>query len=73
VQTPAVAPATIDYDGRNWQQSGEPVSIDVVTTGKIINGLIIYRGQNDKPPYSALYIETSPNSGKFYKYVPAVN
>ena len=71
VQVSAVPPDTISFGGQNWRLAGGPMSAAVVTTGEHVDGQIVYAGQNAKPPYKVLYIETSPNSGKFYKYVPS--
>ena len=47
------------------------MQVNVVTTGQLTDDHVIYRKQDDQPPYKALYIESTPNSGQFYKYVPA--
>ena len=68
---PAGLPATISFGGRTWQFSGGPVTVNVVTTGQLTDDHPIYRKQGDQPPFKVLYIESVPNSGKFYTYIPA--
>jgi len=68
---PAGLPQTIAFGGSTWQFSEGPVQVNVVTTGQFTDNHIIYRKQGDQPPYKALYLESAPNSGQFYKYVPA--
>jgi hypothetical protein len=68
---PAGLPSTITFGGRTWRYSGGPVQINVITTGQLTGNLVIYRKQGEQPPYKALYLESAPNSGEFYKYVPA--
>ena len=68
---PRGLPATVSFGGKSWRFSGGPIGVEVVTTGQYTDDQVIYRKQGDQPPYDALYIESAPNSGKFYKYVPA--
>ena len=46
------------------------MQVNVITTGQLTGNLVIYRKQGEEPPYKALYLESVPNSGNFYKYVP---
>ena len=68
---PAGLPSSISFGGKVWRFSGGPVQVNVITTGQLTGNLVIYRKQGEQPPYKALYLESVPNSGNFYKYVPA--
>jgi hypothetical protein len=68
---PKGLPQSFAFEGQTWQFSSGPVQIEVLTTGEYADNHIIYSKQNDKPPYDALYLESKPNSGRFYKYIPA--
>lgn len=69
-EAPNGLPESFIFEGRSWQFAEGPVQVDVLTTGALTDGRVIYRRQNDNPPYDALYIETAPNSGQFYMYHP---
>jgi hypothetical protein len=68
---PSGLPASFDYQGRTYQFSNGPVDVTVLTTGQYTDSHIIYHVSGDTPPYEALYLELTANSGKFYKYTPA--
>ncbi len=68
---PAGLPTTFDFQGQTYQFSGGPVTVNVLTTGQYADNHIIYRRSGDNPPYKTLYVESAPNSNKFYKYTPA--
>ena len=68
---PADLPQSFTFDGQTWTVAGGPVTLDVQTTGELTGDYIIYVKPGAVPPYKALYLETKPNSGQFYKYVPA--
>ena len=68
---PAGLPSSISFGGKVWRFSGGPVQVNVITTGQLTGNLVIYRKQGEQPPYKALYLESAPNSGNFYKYTPA--
>ncbi|MHB1001517.1 MAG: hypothetical protein ACYC27_19935 [Armatimonadota bacterium] len=67
-QTDIGMPESFTFQGKQWQLADGPLKVDVVTTGEITGDYIIYRKQNDSSPYDALYLETQPNSGEFYRY-----
>lgn len=70
--SPSGPQTSFTFGGKTWQLSGSnPVQINVETTGQYTDGSIIYHRAGEQPPYSALYIETAPNSGEFYKYTPS--
>jgi len=69
-QPPTGLPSSISFGGKVWRFSGGPVQVNVITTGQLTGNLVIYRKQGEEPPYKALYLESVPNSGNFYKYVP---
>lgn len=70
LKIPEGMPAQFTFNRRSWEFAGGPVTIEVLTTGEHINDHIVYSKQGDQPPFDALYIETAPNSGEFYRYLP---
>ena len=70
-QPPLEIPRSFDYEGQKWLLTGELIRAEVVAIGKLPDGRTIYAEVEDTPPYEALYIESTTNSGKYYKYVPA--
>ena len=70
-QIPQGLPEAFTFQGRTWQFAEGPVQVEVVTTGEYADDHIIYQRQNRQPPFQELFLETEPNSGIFYKYIPA--
>jgi outer membrane biosynthesis protein TonB len=64
-------PGAFNYQGRTWSPSNQAVtsaSTKLKEIGVSVNSKPIYAAQDAKPPYDALYLETSPGSGVFLKY-----
>jgi hypothetical protein len=67
-------PDRFRYQGKVWEPSDEAFArgvLDLRDTGASVNGNIIYTEQVAVSPYEELYIETSPGSGIYLKYIPA--
>ena len=69
-EPPAGMPLTFVLQGRTWRFDEGPVEAEVQTTGELTGEYIIYIKPGDTPPYDSLYLESAPNSGKFYRYEP---
>ena len=64
-------PGAFNYQGRTWSASDQAVTSDTMKLKEIgvsVNGKPLYAAQDAKPPYDALYLETSSGSGVFLKY-----
>lgn len=69
--TSSEIPKSLDFDRTKYVQTPDsPVELDVITTGEYAGANIIYKKPSAQPPYKELFVETAPNSGKFYRYVP---
>ena len=64
-------PGAFNYQERTWSASDQAVTSDTMKLKEIgvsVNGKPLYAAQDAKPPYDALYLETSSGSGVFLKY-----
>lgn len=68
---PQGLPQSFKFNKQVWIYSSGPVELDVETTGEYADDHIIYHRLGAQPPYDALFLESAPNSGQFYKYVPS--
>lgn len=67
-------PDRFRYQGKVWEPSDEAFArgvLDLRDTGASVDGNILYTEQDAVSPYDELYIETSPGSGIYLKYISA--